>query len=164
MAAICFIREILRKDFPSVSKIILQSDNASGYSSAEHMRTIYQMNQVVSSLPKVVPWINTEAEKGKTILDIHFAFFRKEFQKYVESRHDMHSETTIFEALCFDGVSLIRLLFLQIFQNSTSSYFPAQDSSPKLSGYCTAEVLEGSRKNSSLTNKSIGVFMFLYQK
>lgn len=84
-AAISIVRDFVCKDFPSVKRIVLQSDNASGYSSAEDIRSIYQMNQSSSNLPIVEHWINTEAQKGKTILDTRFSFVGKQFQKFVAS-------------------------------------------------------------------------------
>lgn len=111
---VCILKEIVKKDYPSVVNIVLQTDNASAFSSAEHIRTIFQLNERLKLLPIVQRWINTEAQKGKTKLDTHFSYVGKQFEKYVGSGRDMYSERTIV-ALVIIIVVFVVLVFVVLF-------------------------------------------------
>lgn len=174
-AVICILRSIVNTDFPHVTKIVLQSDNASGYSCSEHIRTINRLNESSPALPIVTHWINTEAQKGKTALDAHFSYEGRQFQKYVS-----HTEERVFDALCYDGGITNSTAILADFSKldksvlhgsqfkSKSAVSTVHDIQWKMgqeivellkfSGYDVTETLDGSRKSSCLTNKKIGTF------
>lgn len=92
----------------------------------------------------------------------------------------MDTEQKIFEALCFDGGIVNSSAILAYFSKLNKSVLPCSKLNTKtsvtsihyilwrmddemielrkFSGYCTSETIRGTRKNSSLTSKSIEIF------
>lgn len=90
---------------PGVKKVIIQSDNATGFASQELIPFIFHMNTKLRAECKAVVtrWLFTEAQTGKTRLDAHFSFIKNRFQAYIEDGNDILIEGDIFKALCFNG-------------------------------------------------------------
>ncbi len=98
-----YVQKLITSDFPLVSRITIQSDNASAYSCADHIRFVYQLNISRPHFATIVQWVNSEAQKGKTRLDCHFSYVGLQFRKFVQARNDILTEVDIFAALKFDG-------------------------------------------------------------
>jgi hypothetical protein len=90
---------------PGVKKVIIQSDNATGFASQELIPFIFHMNTKLRADGKAMltRWLFTEAQTGKTRLDAHFSFMKNRFQAYVEDGNDILIEEDIFNALSFNG-------------------------------------------------------------
>lgn len=116
--------------------------------------------------------MNTEAQKGKTILDTHFSYVGKQFYKFVSSGRDMHTERRIFDALFFDGGVSNSTTILADFTKLDKAIVPTPKFKIKssvsrihdiiwkinqeivelrlFSGYNDIEILRTGRRNSSL--------------
>ncbi len=98
-----YVRKLIKSDFPLVSRIIIQSDNASAYSCANHIRFVYQLNIYRPYFTTIVLWVNSEAQKGKTRLDCHFSYVDLRFRKFVQARNEILTGVDIFDALKLDS-------------------------------------------------------------
>ena len=90
---------------PAAKKVIIQSDNASGFSSQGLILSIFNMNTRLDYEKNVVwsRWIFTESHTGKTRLDTHYSFLNKKIQTYVEDDNNMLIEDDIVKAISFNG-------------------------------------------------------------
>jgi hypothetical protein len=79
-----------------MKSVVIQSDNASCFSTFDHTRTILKCNATYGT--KVVKWIITEAQCGKNKLDVHFSYVNIKFKSY-----DMTTPGDIFKAYSYDG-------------------------------------------------------------
>jgi hypothetical protein len=99
---------LIRKKFPLVKEIIMQSDNASCFSSGSNVSFIHHFNKQLKAinLPIFKRWIFTEAQTGKTQLDTHFSYVQKHLKSVVDSGRDILLPIDIFNAYkCFNGIA-----------------------------------------------------------
>jgi hypothetical protein len=98
------LKHHITQHFPHVTEIILQSDNASGFASQQHIPQVHHMN--ADSLPVFSTWIFTEAQTGKSRLDTHFSYVNLQLTKYINAGHDILTESDIQAAMSFqDGIA-----------------------------------------------------------
>jgi len=84
-----------------IENIILVSDNATAYTAASHVPFIHAMRSMYS--PRIVKWIFTEAQCGKSFLDAHFAFVNTQLQRALKNNVNYLSVDGLIEALSYDG-------------------------------------------------------------
>ena len=104
-AALELIVELVHERFPETEDIVLQSDNASCFSSQELIPYVFQMNEELSSksFPTISKWIFTEAQTGRGRLDTHFSYVNVWFKSFVEDGNDVILEEDIVSALMYRG-------------------------------------------------------------
>ena len=90
---------------PAAKKVIIQSDNASGFASQDLVPFIFSINTSLDDENNVVLiiWVFTEAQTGKTRLDTHYSFLNKKNQAYVEDDNEILIEDYIVKAISFNG-------------------------------------------------------------
>ena len=93
--------DTVQEHHPATKKFIIQSDNASGFSSQELIPFILNMNTRLDDENSVVlsRWIFTEAQTVKTKLDTHYSCLNKKIQSYVDNDNDILIENYIMEAI-----------------------------------------------------------------
>ena len=81
-AVIKFAVDTVQDRHPAAKKVIIQSDNSSGFASQELITFILNMNTRLDDEKNVVLriWIFTKAQTGKTLLDNHYSFINKNFK------------------------------------------------------------------------------------
>ena len=73
-------------DIPSIRSIILQSDNANSYQNTFLICAIALLNSSYSSYQlKIITFIHTETQDGKTVLDAHFARCMRYLNHFMKS-------------------------------------------------------------------------------
>lgn len=95
----------VHQKYPEVREIILQSDNATCFSSQEHIPFIHHLNQEskTNKMPIISRWIFTEAQTGRGKLDTHFSYLNTVFKSFIEDGNDILTEEHILDALAFNG-------------------------------------------------------------
>lgn len=91
--------------FPVVKEIIIQSDNASCFSSQELIPFVYHLNGEAASYggwPRISRWLFTEAQTGKGRLDTHFSFVNTVIKSWVEEDNKLDLEEDIYKALSYN--------------------------------------------------------------
>ena len=86
-------------------KVIIHSDNASGFASQELTTFIFNMKTRLRTDKNMVSiiWIFTESQTRKTQLDSHYSFLNNKFQAYVEDKNDTLTEDDISKSISFNG-------------------------------------------------------------
>ena len=102
------IEEIVKntkEHYPHVKQIILQSDNATCFSSQELIPYIYHLNHKSSNIgnPVISEWIYTEAQTGRGRLDTHFSYINLILKSFVEDGNEILLEENILQAITFNG-------------------------------------------------------------
>ena len=71
--------DTVQDQHPSVKKVIIQSNNESGFASQELIPFIFNTNTRIDDETNIesVRWILTEAKKEKILLDTHYSFLNK---------------------------------------------------------------------------------------
>lgn len=84
-----------------IQNIIIQSDNASRFSSINLIPFINNMNSYnkKKKLPVISRWIFTEAQTGKSKLDAQFSFLSIKFKSFVEDKNDIIVEYNIVQGI-----------------------------------------------------------------
>eukprot|EP00957_Ditylum_brightwellii_P203889 15336682-Ditylum_brightwellii.AAC.1 len=99
------IVSFVKDKFPLVSKIIVQSDNASCFASQNLIPYVFHMNasNQEKGLPLIIRWIYTEAQTGRGRLDTHFSYMNLKIKSFLEDGNDVLVEKDIIRALSFQG-------------------------------------------------------------
>ena len=84
-----------------IQNIIVQSDNASGFSSINLIPFIDNMNSYNKrqKLPVISKWIFTEVQTGKSKLDAHFFFLNIKLKSFVEDDNDIVVEDNVVQEI-----------------------------------------------------------------
>ena len=100
-----FLLEEMKARFPFINTISLLSDNAPTFSSTEHMSFLYELNQAANlkRLPIVKRWTYSEAQTGKSQLDVHFSYLNILFRNYVLDNNDLVGPMDLFKACMHNG-------------------------------------------------------------
>ena len=102
---IAHVLDIIKMKHPGVNLVFMQSDNASCFSSQEHIPYIHHNNKdwAKNLAIAIALWIFSEPGTGKGRLDTHFSFVNIKFRSYIEDDHDITTEEDIFIALGYRG-------------------------------------------------------------
>lgn len=102
-SAIQEIRQWIGQTYDNVRDIVIQSDNASCFSSQELIPFIYHLNKETHDSPKISRWIFTEPCMGKSRLDTHFSYINLVLKNFVEDGLNVDIEDDIARAVSFKG-------------------------------------------------------------
>eukprot|EP00957_Ditylum_brightwellii_P167129 12722989-Ditylum_brightwellii.AAC.1 len=104
-AVISHFLQNVKSKHPVAELVFMQSNNASYFSSQEHIPYIYHNNDkwVERMAIAIVNWIFSEPGVGKGCLDTHFSFVNVKFRSYLEDNNDITMEEDIFTALGYRG-------------------------------------------------------------
>ena len=107
-AVIKFAVDTVQDRHPAAKKVIIQSDNSSGFASQEIFPFVFNINTRLENIKKLVfnRWIFTVAQTGKTRLDTHYSFPNKTIQAYVEDDKEILIEYDVLKDIIFnEGIS-----------------------------------------------------------
>ena len=95
-----FVLMHVKKNHPLVNVMFMQSDNATCFSSQEHVPYIYHKNKewTVGLSIMISLWIFTESGTGKVRLDTHYSLLNIFLKSFIEDGHDITTEEDIFKA------------------------------------------------------------------
>lgn len=103
-SGICAILAEISKRHPVITEIIVVSDHASSFASSTHIPFIVGVNRGdFGEVPKVLKWMFTEAQKGKTLLDAHFAFVTLQLRRAIFNNVHYLDPLGLYTALVYDG-------------------------------------------------------------
>lgn len=91
----------VRKMFPKIKRITLQSDNASCYQSADVLLMIPILS-IVHGV-RVERFIHTGTQDGKSSLDAHFATYTEWIKRYVQEGNNALTASQLFTAMSSNG-------------------------------------------------------------
>ena len=106
-AIIQLASRIINDNGLEIQNIIIQSDNASGFSSINLIPFIYNMNSYnkKKKLLVISRWIFAEAQTSKRKLDAHFSFLNIKLKSFVEDDNYIIVEDNIVQGISsLDGV------------------------------------------------------------
>ena len=78
----------LKRDFPHIKRVILQTDNANCYQSKKLLVGVYALNKV-GDRPYICRIIHTETQDGKCSIDAHFVIAMRHVVRYVNSGNNV---------------------------------------------------------------------------
>jgi len=105
----CFLGVDLPKALPNVSQVAFLSDNGTAFATFDHLPWIFARNQKnwyrknEGQTLRVSQMLFFEAQKGKGVVDCHFAFLGKQVERAVKSGAVVGPPSTIFEAFTLGG-------------------------------------------------------------
>ena len=108
-------------EFPDYSSVILQSDNGSAFGSVSLVYWIAWRNKQwrEQNVATVKKYVYTEAQRGKTGLDAHFAFVSYKINQYVNLGGNVRTPADVFQALTTaGGISRTSSQLLDVHRNS----------------------------------------------
>jgi len=105
----CFMGVDLPGALPTVSEVVFLSDNGTAFAAFDQLPWIFSRNQEnwyrggEDQTLRVSRMLFYEAQKGKGVVDCHFAFLGKQVERAVKSGVVVGPPSTIFEAFTLGG-------------------------------------------------------------
>ena len=93
----------LQQDFPHVSTLIFQSDNAKCYQTNDLLHGIMELNNSNETTVKIKKVLHTETQDGKCSIDAHFAIAMAHVTRFVNMGHNVVTPSQLVSALNSNG-------------------------------------------------------------